>query len=178
MSARRLRLSVSPNPGNSTEHTPIRSPRSEAEHTPGQSRVLSSASANEPANESADPYWEVGSMHDDGRMRIEVICGLLEPSGRCARVITDSISERQDPDGFNWKAVSKEVKAFYFDEFKKSCVWRQDDKVIYKAWAKKAATRYSNFCCDARGKWEKGGLVIELNCKVGKIQPRLELLVN
>lgn len=77
--ARRLRLSNSLNPGNSTEHTPG-SQRSEAEHTPGQSpgqsRVLSSASANEPANESANQYWEVGSIHDDGRMRIEVIIGL------------------------------------------------------------------------------------------------------
>lgn len=78
MSARRLRLTNSPNPGNSTEHTPIRSQRSEAEHTPGHSRVLSSASAYEPehASESEDPYWEVGSMHDDGRMRVEVISGL------------------------------------------------------------------------------------------------------
>ncbi|WOG84325.1 hypothetical protein DCAR_0103508 [Daucus carota subsp. sativus] len=159
MSARRLRLTSSPNPGNSTEHTPIRSQRSQTEHTPAQSRVLSSASANEPehASESEDPYWEVGSMHDDGRMRVEVISGLLEPSGRCSRAITDSISERQDPDGFSWKAVSKEVKDFYFDEFKKTCVWRQDDRIIHKAWAKKASVRYTNFCSDARARWEKGG---------------------
>ncbi|KAL1802992.1 hypothetical protein ACET3Z_031639 [Daucus carota] len=40
----------------------------------------------------------------------------LEPSGRCSRVITDSISERRDPDGFTWKAVSKEEKADGIDE--------------------------------------------------------------
>ncbi|KAL1803890.1 hypothetical protein ACET3Z_032537 [Daucus carota] len=35
---------------------------------------------------------------------------------RCSRVITDSISERRDPDGFTWKAVSKEEKADGLDE--------------------------------------------------------------
>lgn len=39
----------------------------------------------------------------------------------------------------------------------KSCVWRQDDKIIHKAWAKKASVRYTNFCSDARARWEKGG---------------------
>ncbi|XP_063949024.1 uncharacterized protein LOC108203794 [Daucus carota subsp. sativus] len=157
MSTRRIRPSSSSIPRNSTENTPVGSQQSEREHTPARSQPNTpNVSTNESANESADEGWVVGSMHRDGRMRIEVIKGLLEPSGRCSRAITDCISERQDPTGFNWKAVSKEVKDFYFEEFKKSFVWRQEDKQIYKAWVKKASNRYSNFCSDARKKWEAG----------------------
>uniref|UniRef100_A0A161ZJB1 Uncharacterized protein n=1 Tax=Daucus carota subsp. sativus TaxID=79200 RepID=A0A161ZJB1_DAUCS len=133
MSTRRIRLSSSSNPRNSTENTPVGSQQSERQHTPAQSQPntpnVSTASANESANESADEGWVVGSMHNDGRLRIEVISGLLEPSGACSRAITDSISERQDPTGFNWKVVSKEVKDFYFEEFK-NCEKMSHERVI------------------------------------------------
>lgn len=105
---------------------------------------------------AANESWKVGSMHDDGRLRIEVVGGLLEPSGKCSRVITENIYERVEATGFNWKEVSKETKTFYFEEFKKSFVWRQEDKQIYRAWVRKASRRYSNFCSDARKKWEIG----------------------
>lgn len=42
----------------------------------------------------------------------------LEPSNTCSHKITNIIYERLEPNGFNWKAVSEETKAFYFEEFK------------------------------------------------------------
>lgn len=63
--------------------------------------------------------------------------------------------ERLEPTGFNWKKVSVETKQFYFEEFKKWVVWRQEDNVIYEAWLKSASRRYSNICCEARTLWEQ-----------------------
>ena len=36
-------------------------------------------------------------------------------------------------------------------------VWRQENNVVYKAWLKSAALRYSSICCEARALWEKKG---------------------
>ena len=47
-------------------------------------------------------------------------------------------------------------KILFIFLIQKSFVWRQDDKIIYKAWSKKASLRYSSFCSDAQAKWEKG----------------------
>ena len=33
-------------------------------------------------------------------------------------------------------------------------VWRQDDKLIHRAWLKSAPKRYSTICCEARAMWE------------------------
>ncbi|KAL8089647.1 hypothetical protein AgCh_039218 [Apium graveolens] len=58
--------------------------------------------------------------------------------------------------GFNWKAVSKETKAFYFEEFKKYFIWKPElsDNVVQDAWLQNARTRYSNLC-STHGRWEK-----------------------
>ncbi|KAK1370788.1 hypothetical protein POM88_036880 [Heracleum sosnowskyi] len=66
--------------------------------------------------------WEVGTMHTDGRLRIEVIKGLLEPSCKCSHQITNIMHERLEPTGFTWKTVSKDTKEFYFEEFKLSWI--------------------------------------------------------
>ncbi|KAL8119604.1 hypothetical protein AgCh_016925 [Apium graveolens] len=51
-------------------------------------------------------------------MRVDVMDKVLEPSNTCSHKITNIMYERLEPTGFNWKAVSKETKDFYFEEFK------------------------------------------------------------
>lgn len=72
--------------------------------------------------------------------------------------------ERLEPRGFTWKEVSKEAKQFYFEEFKKWFVWRQPDNVIFAAWLKSAAQRYTDLRSNARRDWEKG----KLNNRIGQ----------
>ncbi|XP_074352525.1 uncharacterized protein LOC141691660 [Apium graveolens] len=98
--------------------------------------------------------WEVGSVHSNGRLQVEVIKGVLEPSNLCSHKITDIMYERLEPTGFTWKKVSAGTKQFYFEEFKKWFVWRQEDNLVYRAWFKSASRRYSTICCEARTLWE------------------------
>ncbi|KAK1361058.1 hypothetical protein POM88_045532 [Heracleum sosnowskyi] len=73
--------------------------------------------------------------------------------------------ERLEPKGFSWKSVSKDTKQFYFEEFKKWFVWRQEDNLVYEAWQKRAADRYKDLRSRARGKWEKKK---QLDNRIGK----------
>lgn len=93
----------------------------------------------------------------DGRMKIDVIGGKLEPLNKCSRKITETIYERLEPSGFNWKSVSDVTKNFYFEEFKKYFVWRSElsEEVVYDAWLSSARLRYSEICCSARRAWEE-----------------------
>lgn len=102
-----------------------------------------------PANENA---WIVGSTHSDGRLRVDVIDDILEPSNTCAHKITAIIYERLEPTGFNWKTVTNVTQDFYFEEFKKYFVWRPQlsDRVLFDAWLKSARRRYSDICYSAR----------------------------
>ncbi|KAK1370791.1 hypothetical protein POM88_036883 [Heracleum sosnowskyi] len=98
--------------------------------------------------------WEVGTMHTDGRLHIEVIKGLLEPSCKCSHQITNIMHERLEPTGFTWKTVSKDTKEFYFEEFKKWFVWKQPDNIMYKAFFKNVEIRYKDLRSRARAHWE------------------------
>ncbi|KAK1387559.1 hypothetical protein POM88_015737 [Heracleum sosnowskyi] len=113
--------------------TPQQSPRQTAEPN----------MQNESLSVNTD-LWRVGGMHYDGRQQIGVIKGLLKPSGKCSTRTRAIMYERLEPRGFTWKEVSKEAKQFYFKEFKKWFVWRQPDNVIYIAWLKSAAQRYTD----------------------------------
>lgn len=104
-------------------------------------------------------------MHTDGRLRIEVIEEMLEPSSKCSRRITNIIHERLEPKGFTWKEVSKATKEFYFEEFKKWFVWTQPDNIIYEGFMKNAAIRYKDLRSRARAHWEKNS---ELDNRIGK----------
>lgn len=108
------------------------------------------------SNENA---WIVGSTHSDGRVRVDVIDNILEPSNKCAHKITDIIYERLEPVGYNWKSVTNMTQDFYFEEFKKYFVWKPQlsDRVLRDAWLKSARIRYADICCSARRAWEKDG---------------------
>ncbi|XP_074347378.1 uncharacterized protein LOC141686228 [Apium graveolens] len=64
--------------------------------------------------------------------------------------------ERLEPEGYNWKSISKETQDFYFEGFKKYFVWKQLDAVVYRGWLITAQKKYSELCSVARARWEKG----------------------
>ncbi|KAK1378583.1 hypothetical protein POM88_025327 [Heracleum sosnowskyi] len=94
--------------------------------------------------------WKVGTIHDDGRIRVEVIKGVLEPSNKCSKQTSSIMFERLEPKGFTWKLVCKDTKLFFFEEFKKYFIWRQSDDLVYQAWIQSASHRYKDLCSRAR----------------------------
>ncbi|KAL8113481.1 hypothetical protein AgCh_020701 [Apium graveolens] len=89
--------------GNQRERTPEPSPPN---------------NVNESSTHPHGHVWEIGSTHSDGHMHVDVMDKVLEPSNTCSHKITNIMYERLEPTRFNWKAVSKETKDFYFEEFK------------------------------------------------------------
>ncbi|KAK1375605.1 hypothetical protein POM88_031798 [Heracleum sosnowskyi] len=155
----------------SRQHTPEAQSR-QLQHTPeAQSRQHTIGAQSEPventptpshpsilnvSSTSANGYvrWDIGLEQGDGRVRLEVIKGTLEPSNVCSKRNRLIMYERLEPTGYNWKCVSKETKDFYFEEFKKYFVWRQSDAVIYKGWLANARRKYCEVVSIARGNWE------------------------
>ncbi|KAK1385612.1 hypothetical protein POM88_023347 [Heracleum sosnowskyi] len=138
------------------------------QHTPHQTPQQSPRQTTEPnmQNESSGvntDLWRVGEMHDDGHLQIGVIKRVLEPSGKCSGRTRAIMYEKLEPRGFTWKEVSKETKQFYFEEFKKWFVWRQPYNVIYAAWLKSVALRFTNLRSNARKDWENG----KMNNRIG-----------
>ncbi|KAK1369544.1 hypothetical protein POM88_035636 [Heracleum sosnowskyi] len=138
---------------NTPDNTPHNIPESEP-NMPDESSLITN-----------NDVWEVGTMHTDGRLCIEVIKGLLEPSCKCSHQITSIMHERLEPTGFTWKTVSKDTKEFYFEEFKKWFVWKQPDNIMYKAFLKNAAIRYKDLRSRARAHWETKP---ELSNRIGR----------
>ncbi|KAK1379848.1 hypothetical protein POM88_026592 [Heracleum sosnowskyi] len=135
----------------SRQHTiDAQSERIENTPTPSHPNILNVSST------SANGYvrWDIGLEQGDGRVRLEVIKGTLEPSNACSKRNRLIMYERLEPTGYNWKCVSKETKDFYFEEFKKYFVWKQSDAVIYKGWLANARRKYSEVVSIARGNWE------------------------
>ncbi|XP_039128910.1 probable serine/threonine-protein kinase DDB_G0286481 [Dioscorea cayenensis subsp. rotundata] len=86
-----------------------------------------------------------------GRLRITVVNGLLEPSSKCARIITKKFKEKVDFEGYTWKTVSQPIRDFYFEEFRKHFIWDSSlEAQIKEAWVLKASQRYSDFLRDIR----------------------------
>ncbi|KAK1401363.1 hypothetical protein POM88_000968 [Heracleum sosnowskyi] len=108
--------------------------------------------------------WKVGLMHNGGWLQVEIICGVLQPSGKCSSMTSGIMYERLEPRGFTLKEVSEETKKFYFEEFKKYVVWREPEHLVYAAWLKSAPQRYTNLRCKARQAWEDG----RLNNRIGQ----------
>ncbi|KAK1398017.1 hypothetical protein POM88_007880 [Heracleum sosnowskyi] len=109
-----------------TQHnTPVNTPYNTPE--PKQKTPDESSIAN-------NNIWKVGTMHTDGRVRIEVIEGMLEPSSKCSNRITNLLHERLEPKGFTWKEVSKETKEFYFEELKICVVELVGDEKELLSW--------------------------------------------
>ncbi|XP_016470136.2 uncharacterized protein LOC107792440 isoform X1 [Nicotiana tabacum] len=70
----------------------------------------------------------------------------LEPSFECSEFITKSFKNELDPNGFNWKSISNELKKIYFGEFKKAFYWDSSiDSAVRIQWERRAAKRYSDF---------------------------------
>ncbi|XP_039115729.1 uncharacterized protein LOC120251250 isoform X1 [Dioscorea cayenensis subsp. rotundata] len=69
----------------------------------------------------SDTQANYGSIQDAstivGRLRVTVVNGLLEPSSKCARIITKKFKEKVDFEGYTWKTVSQPIRDFYFKEF-------------------------------------------------------------
>ncbi|KAK1372693.1 hypothetical protein POM88_028886 [Heracleum sosnowskyi] len=146
-------------PEMSQHHTPDQTPQNTPQQTPDPDM------SGESSTSIINGAWKVGTMHDDGRIRVEVIEGVLEPSNKCSTQITSIMHERLEPKGFAWKSVSKDTKKFYFEEFKKWFVWRQEDNLVYEAWQKSVAYRYKDLRSRAREKWEKKK---QLDNRIGK----------
>ncbi|KAK1393457.1 hypothetical protein POM88_012513 [Heracleum sosnowskyi] len=130
-------------PEMSQHHTPDQTPHNTPRQTPDPD------TSGESSTSVINGAWKVGTMHDDGRIRVEVIEGVLEPSNKCSTQIT----------------MSKDTKQFYFEEFKKWFVWRQEDNLVYEAWRKSVAYRYKYLRSRAHAKWEKKK---QLDNRIGK----------
>ncbi|KAK1402917.1 hypothetical protein POM88_002522 [Heracleum sosnowskyi] len=140
-------------------HTPEQTPQNTPCQTPDPGTPGESSSA------VINGVWKVGTMHDDGRIRVEVIEGVLEPSNKCSKQTSSIMFERLEPKGFTWKLVSNDTKLFYFEEFKKYFIWRQSDDLVYQAWLQSASHRYKDLRSRARAKWEKKN---QLDNRIGK----------
>ncbi|KAK1404066.1 hypothetical protein POM88_003671 [Heracleum sosnowskyi] len=108
-------------PEMSQHHTPDQTPQNTPRQTPDPN------TSGESSTSVINGAWKVGTMHDDGRIRVEVIEGVLEPSNKCSTQITSIMHERLEPKGFAWKSVSKDTKKFYFEEFKKWFILSPED---------------------------------------------------
>ncbi|KAH7691873.1 hypothetical protein IHE45_01G027100 [Dioscorea alata] len=103
----------------------------------------------------SDTQASYSSTHDastiDGRMRITVVNGLLEPSSKCSRIITKKFKEKVDFEGYTWKTVTQPIRDFYFEEFRKHFIWDTSlEAQVKEAWVLKASQRYSDFLRDIR----------------------------
>ncbi|XP_074335987.1 uncharacterized protein LOC141673154 [Apium graveolens] len=101
------------------------------------------------------PVWNIGSTQRDGRVRVEVIDDGLEPSYECSARIQKILYQKLEPTGYNGKSVSQETQNFYFEEFKKFFVWKQEDDIIHDGWLTSARRKYSEVVSVARSNWEK-----------------------
>ncbi|WOG90630.1 hypothetical protein DCAR_0309874 [Daucus carota subsp. sativus] len=100
----------------SRQRTPEAQSRQNAtvvQSNPSSRNILSTTDGNDKV------CWKIGSTSGDGRMRVEVINGVLEPSYDCSARIRKILYQELEPTGYNWKAISQLTKKFYFDEFKK-----------------------------------------------------------
>ncbi|KAK1364304.1 hypothetical protein POM88_039865 [Heracleum sosnowskyi] len=120
------RQTVQPTPDQTLPPTPDQTLRLTPEQSPLETPLtLQNAPRETPEpnlqNESSiadSGVWKVGSMHNDGRLKVEIIRGVLQPSGKCSSMTSGIMYERLEPRGFTWKEVSEETKKFYFEEFK------------------------------------------------------------
>ncbi|KAM3239106.1 hypothetical protein P3L10_014139 [Capsicum annuum] len=87
------------------------------------------------------------SSFSNGRTFIFLTFSGLEPSSKCSSSITLSFKSEVDPNGINWKGVSKDVKDGYFREFKKNFYWDICicEEVVKQQWLKMIALCYKNF---------------------------------
>nr|XP_016513205.1 PREDICTED: uncharacterized protein LOC107830222 isoform X6 [Nicotiana tabacum] len=66
----------------------------------------------------------------------------LEPSRLCSEYKYENFKNELHPNGINWKGVPKELKEFYFGEFKKAFYWDSlIDREVKHLWGSKAARR-------------------------------------
>ncbi|XP_074328062.1 uncharacterized protein LOC141665973 [Apium graveolens] len=100
-------------------------------------------------------YFGTSAPHRDGRVRVEVIDDVLEPSYECSARIRKIFYQNLEPGGYNWKSVSQETQRFYFEEFKKFFVWKQEDCIINDGWLANARRKYSEVISVAHSNWEK-----------------------
>ncbi|KAK1368068.1 hypothetical protein POM88_034160 [Heracleum sosnowskyi] len=80
-------------PEMSQHHTPDQTPQNTPRQTPDPD------TSGESCTSIINGAWKVGTMHDDGRIRVEVIEGVLEPSNKCSTQITSIMHERLEPKG-------------------------------------------------------------------------------
>ncbi|KAK1389980.1 hypothetical protein POM88_018158 [Heracleum sosnowskyi] len=159
---------LQPSPDQTLQLTPERSPPQTPmtlQHTPRPNLEPNMQNESSIADTGV---WKVGSMHNDGRLQVEIIRGVLQPSGKCSSMTSGIMHERLEPMGFTWKEVSEETKKFYFEEFKKYVVWREPEHLVYAAWLKSAPQRYTNLRCKARQLWEAGRLSNRIGQNVWK----------
>ncbi|KAK1368587.1 hypothetical protein POM88_034679 [Heracleum sosnowskyi] len=109
------------------------------QHTPHQTPQQSPRQTTEPnmQNESSGvntDLWRVGEMHDDGRLQIGVIKRVLEPSGKCSSRTRAIISEHNSRP---YHVLSR-------------------FPLIFVAWLKGVALRFTDLRSNARKDWENG----------------------
>ncbi|XP_016578824.2 uncharacterized protein LOC107876409 [Capsicum annuum] len=106
-----------------------------------------SNTATEGTSSQRNIFGSAVSSFTNGQTLIYLTSSGLEISSKYSSSITLSFKNKVDPNGINWKGVSKDVKDGYFGEFKKNFYWDASisKEVMKQQWLKKVALCYKNF---------------------------------
>ncbi|KAJ9167892.1 hypothetical protein P3X46_019482 [Hevea brasiliensis] len=85
------------------------------------------------SSQDSHPSFEAES-DSLGRRRLQLRDG---NGSTIARMITNTFKQRIDTEGVNWKAISKETKEFYWEEFNKKCCWESFEEAGIKNFRKR-----------------------------------------
>ncbi|KAH6777723.1 hypothetical protein C2S51_009035 [Perilla frutescens var. frutescens] len=101
-----------------------------------------------------------GSSHEMPRTNHMVMTGSDAASSdheKIASTCTTIFKRIENPTGFSWKLTPDNIKAKYFDEFRKYFAWPPEwETEVYQVWEAKARVRYSGWLNDMKKKRNNG----------------------
>ncbi|XP_050208240.1 uncharacterized protein LOC126657575 [Mercurialis annua] len=110
---------------------------------------LESPSPSISSNLSYHGYNRIPHIHVEAK-------SLLPDAHGIARNIGCAFQEKQDPSGYSWLLVNKDVKQFYWEDFQRRYTWDPHAEMLIKTtWKKVAASHYNKTLNKWRDNWKK-----------------------